>query len=94
VEATVRIRPSTAYFWATYSGAELDLLFFHRGRAFGVEAKFSEAPRTTRSMRVALADLDLSHLWLRHPGPHTDPMDDPIAAVAIRDIDRLATELG
>jgi hypothetical protein len=87
------VLPSSAYFWGTHAGAELDLLFFHRGRAYGIELKFSEAPRITASMRVAREDLELEHLWVVHPGPHSYPVEDDITAIAIRDIGRLASEL-
>ncbi|MGC8779798.1 MAG: ATP-binding protein [Anaerolineae bacterium] len=83
------VRPAEAYFWATHGGAELDLLFFWRGRRHGVEVKFSEAPTITRSMRVALADLDLDHLWIVHPGPHTYPVAEKITACAITDLGNL-----
>jgi len=59
-----------AYFWATHSGAEVDLLFFHRGKAFGIEVKFSEAPTITRSMRSVVDELELSHLWVICPGEY------------------------
>jgi len=87
------LQPSSAYFWATYAGAELDLLFFHRGQPYGIEVKFNEAPRVTRSMRTALADLGLAQLWLLHPGPFTYTVDDHITAVAIQDVGSLAIEL-
>lgn len=80
------IRPAEAYFWATHGGAELDLLFFWHGRRYGVEVKFSEAPSVTRSMRIALADLDLDHLWIVHPGPHTYAVEEKITAWAISDL--------
>ncbi len=56
-----------AYFWGTHGGAELDLLFLHRGRWCGVECKYSDAPSVTRSMRVAMADLKLARLWVVAP---------------------------
>ena len=80
------IRPAEAYFWATHNGAELDLLFFHRGRCYGLEAKFSEAPAITRSMHIALKDLELDHLWVLHPGPHTYPVHEKITVCAITDL--------
>src|SRR3990172_4975786 len=52
IEETLRvIHPEAAYFWATYTGAELDLLLFVRGRRCGVEVKIQDAPRLTPSMR-------------------------------------------
>jgi uncharacterized protein len=61
-------RPPDAYFWATHQGAEVDLLFTHAGRTYGIEIKYSEAPRVTKSMHIAIEDLALEHLWVVHPG--------------------------
>ena len=58
---------SDAYFWGTYGGAELDLLFLREGRWHGVECKFSDAPTVTRSMRSAMQDLKLARLWIMAP---------------------------
>ena len=72
------VRPSEAYYWATHGGAELDLFFVVNGRRHGVEVKFSDAPAITRSMRVALEDLSLDHLWLVYPGRHRYRADERI----------------
>jgi len=56
-----------AYFWATYGGAELDLYFLQRGRRYGIEFKFSDAPGVTRSMRAAIETLKLERLWVIAP---------------------------
>ena len=57
-----------AYFWATYAGAELDLLLFKNGKRYGMEFKRVDAPRLTRSMMTALSDLKLEHLSVVYPG--------------------------
>lgn len=75
-----------AYFWATHAGAELDLLLMRRGSALGFEVKYTDAPRTTRSMRVALQDLDLEHLYVVYPGARTFPLDERITALAVGDL--------
>ena len=86
VEETLKLLlPLDAYFWATHSGAELDLLFSHNGKKFGIEIKFNEAPKLRKAMHIALNDLGLSHLWVIHPGPHTYPMDAKISALSIND---------
>lgn len=72
-----------AYFWATHGGAELDLLLFHQGKRLGVEFKFSDTPAVTKSMRVALEDLHLNHLYVVHPGKHTFPLDVDITALPL-----------
>ncbi len=88
------VLPADAYFWATHNGAELDLFLMHRGRRVGIECKFAEAPTVTRSMRIALDDLRLDHLWVVHPGPQTYRMDDRLTACALVDLDRLVRDVG
>lgn len=72
-----------AYFWGTHAGAELDLLLTHRGQRLGFEFKFSDRPGTTKSMRIALQDLVLDHLYVVHPGEHTFALDTAITAIAL-----------
>jgi uncharacterized protein len=67
-EVLKSFRPDEAYFWATHNGAELDLLLFKNGRRIGVECKRTDAPRLTPSMRIALSDLKLDHLYVLYPG--------------------------
>jgi hypothetical protein len=73
------VRPSQAYFWSTYTGAELDLFFLHQGRRYGVEFKFSESPKVTKSMHIALNDLKIEKLYVIYPGPHQYPADEKIS---------------
>lgn len=87
------ISPGDMYFWSTYQGAELDLFCNYRGRHFGIEAKFNEAPGPTKSMHIALEDLDLAHLWVIHPGQRTYPMNKNMTALSILDISSLAERL-
>jgi len=87
------VKPSQAYFWSTYSGAELDLFFLHRGLCYGVECKFSEAPKATRSMRTAVKDLSLQHLWILYPGRHQYAIDDRISVWPLQEVTDLATQL-
>jgi uncharacterized protein len=51
-----------AYFYATHGGAELDLLLLQGGRRYGFEFKFTDAPKTHKSMHVAREDLRLDQL--------------------------------
>ena len=48
--------------------AELDLFWQHKGKNWGVEFKYEDAPRLTRSMQIAITDLQLSKLWVVYPG--------------------------
>ncbi len=95
IEEVLRtVRPEAAYFWATHTGAELDLLLFVRGRRYGVEVKFQDAPRLTPSMRIALEDLGLRRLTVLYPGDRRYPLERrvdvvPLAELATRGADAL-----
>jgi len=74
------------YFWATHSGAELDLLVFKNGKRLGFEMKYADAPKTTKSMRSAISDLRLDALHVVYPGSRSYPIDRTISALSIVDI--------
>lgn len=78
----LRLRPEQCYFWATHTGAELDLLVVRGRERTGFEFKRTTAPRLTPSMRSAIADLGLSRLEVIHAGPETFPMAKGVRAVA------------
>lgn len=78
------------YFWKTQAGAELDLLMFSKGKAVGYEVKYADAPKTTKSMRIAISDLGLHHLYVVYPGQKTYRLDDRISCLSI---DKLAEHL-
>ena len=84
----------SAYGWGTHAGAELDLLVTRGGRRYGFECKLADAPGTTRSMRVALADLGLDHLWVIYPGDDAYALDDRISALPVADVPDLAASIG
>ena len=79
IEQAIRfIAPPECYFWSTHQGAEIDLFFIINGQRFGMEVKFAEAPKITRSMRTAQQDLKLKHLWILYPGGQPYPLDEAI----------------
>jgi predicted AAA+ superfamily ATPase len=82
-----------AYFWATQSGAELDLLILHGGRRWGVEIKSGDAPTLSKSMRIAIGDLRLDHLWVIHPGPTAYPLDRKADALPLSGIGAIRRRL-
>ena len=55
-------------------------------RRNGFEFKVSEAGGTTRSMRVALADLGLEHLWIVYPGNDAYELDERLSVLPLRSI--------
>lgn len=74
-------KPRDAWFYAVHSGSELDLFFQHRGRRIGVEFKRQDAPRLTRSMQVAAADLKLDQLMVVYPGAHSYALSPVVQCV-------------
>ena len=72
-----------AYFWGTHGGAELDLLITRGGAKYGFEFKFTDAPATTKSMRVAMADLRLKRLFVVYPGTRRFELDDDLIALPL-----------
>lgn len=84
LEQVLRLaRPDDAYFWATHTGAELDLLMFKHGRRVGVEFKYMDAPRLTPSMRSAMTDLKLDALYVVYPGDRRYTLAERIEAVPL-----------
>lgn len=70
------------FFWATHTGAEIDLIVHVGGKLRGFEVKRTSAPRVTRSMHTALEDLLLDRLDVVHAGSGTFPLGRRIRAVA------------
>ena len=50
------------YFWGTQSGEELDLLVLKDGKKIGFEFKYTDSPKITKSMQIAMEDLKLDEL--------------------------------
>ena len=94
IEQVLRsVRPAQAFFWATHTGAEVDLFFLSHGRRYGIECKFSETPKITKSMNQALESLNLAHLWVVYPGEHPYPLSKQISVWPLKDIAFLHKQL-
>lgn len=83
IMARLGARPEECFFWATHGGAELDLLVVRGRRRLGFELKYTDTPRMTRSMHLALADLGLDRLDVVHAGRHTFPLSENVRALAL-----------
>ena len=91
-----QLQLNSYYYWKTHAGAELDLMTIIRGKRYGFEIKYSDAPGTTRSMRTAISDLQLEHLWIVYPGDECYKLDETISVLSIEKIGSLIdqTKLG
>jgi hypothetical protein len=75
-----------AYYWATHAGTELDLMVMAKGRRYGFEFKYTDAPGRSRSMSGAFRDLNLEHLWVIYPGQQEYALDDKISVIPINTV--------
>ena len=80
------LKSPEVFFWSTHAGAELDLLWQAEGRWWGIEVKYTDAPKMTKSMHSALQDLQLAHLWIVYPGEKIYPLDSKVTAVPLNKI--------
>lgn len=94
LEQTLQIlHPNAAYFWGTHAGAELDLIFQFQGKRYGMEVKFNEAPSLTVSMRTAVTELALDHLWIVYPGNETYPVRENITALPLKNLESIREQI-
>jgi hypothetical protein len=90
----LRVEPGEAFYWSTHGGAEVDLLVMRAGQRFGFEFKYADAPRTTKSMRVAMEDLNLARLFVVYPGEKDFALDERMEVVGLAHVERLADAVG
>ena len=75
-----------SFFYRTQRGTELDLLLLRKGKRWGFEFKCLDAPRTSKSMHIAIKDLDLEHLWVIYPGTQAYPLTESITALPLQQV--------
>lgn len=83
-----------AYFWATHNGAELDLLLFRGGKAWGIEFKVGDGPGMTKSLHIAIDDLKHERAWIVYPGSKRYPVHEKVEALPLTDVHLLAKAMG
>lgn len=86
VVTRLQARPEECFFWATHSGAELDLLIIRGRRRLGFAFKRSSSPSMTRSMEAALEDLRLDALRVVHAGSASYDLTPQVRALAFADL--------
>lgn len=70
------------FYWATHGGGEIDLIVRDGTSWRGFEIKRTSAPKATRSMHSALAELPLASIDVVHAGAQSFPLAKRIRAVA------------
>ena len=74
------------YFWHVHAGSELDLFWRHAGKSWGVEFKYADAPRRTKSMAIVIKDLNLEHLWIVYPGKDAYRLSEKATVMPIAEV--------
>ncbi len=86
IEEIIRRHRATigeVWFWAAHGGGEVDLLLFTDQGRIGYEVKYTDHPRTTRSMHTAIDVLQLDELRIVYPGHREFPLTEKIRAVGL-----------
>jgi hypothetical protein len=86
---TAQLKEGEAFFWGVHAAAEIDLLFQKKGGLYGVEVKYAQAPNLTQSMRSALKELSLKHLWIIYPGKESYPLDRNVTVIPLADLNKI-----
>lgn len=75
--------PEECYFWATHQGAELDLMIFKGSKRTGFEIKYTDSPKLTNSMKIAMETLKLDSLTVIFPGKGDFPLASNVQAIGL-----------
>lgn len=89
VTKSMQLKEDAAFFWGVHTGAELDLVFEKNGKLYGIEIKYSQAPSLTPSMRFALKELSLKHLWVIYPGKEMYPLNPKVTVISLADLGKI-----
>lgn len=83
------VHSDEAFFWSTHIGAELDLLVFRGNQRLGFEFKRTVSPALTRSIPIAIADLNLSHVYIVNANNDIYPLAANVTAIGLSQIAEL-----
>lgn len=89
IEALIAAAPrgTTAHFYRTAAGAEVDLLLTMPGeRQWAIEIKRSLAPKVDRGFHTACTDLQPERAWVVYPGREQFPMAAGVQVAAVDDV--------
>jgi predicted AAA+ superfamily ATPase len=70
------------HFWATQSGAQLDLLWLRGSDRLGFEVKRTAAPSLSRSLMTAIEDLQIEHAFVIDAGDEAFPLHERVTAIS------------
>jgi predicted AAA+ superfamily ATPase len=80
-------------FYRTAVGAELDLVIEHGTRKFGIEIKFSAAPKPARGFWQSLKDLGIARAWVIAPVTRRYPLAAGVEVLPVHEIRNAVQEM-
>jgi len=80
-----KFKDEEIFFWAAHQGAEIDLVYVENGKMKGVEVKYTDNPKMTKSINIAIEELDLSEVKILYPGDKSFKLDSKVSAVSFFD---------
>jgi len=87
LEQALRLKRITHPFhWRTHTGSELDLVWQAAGGLWGMEFKYRDAPRMTKSIHSVLRDLNLKHLWIVYPGGEVYQLHEKVTVLPLAEL--------
>ncbi|MDX1901615.1 MAG: ATP-binding protein [Gammaproteobacteria bacterium] len=89
VLSQLNVPEEEAFYWRTYTEAEIDLVIFRGNTRLGFEFKRTTAPTITRSIQIALEDLKLSHVYIIHAGKENYPLAQNVTALSLANMQEL-----
>ncbi len=86
---TLDVDNEDCYFWGTQSGAELDLLITKDAKKMGFEIKYTDSPKITKSMHIAIENLKLDKLNIIIPGDKCFKLEEKIEVIGVEALHKL-----
>lgn len=90
----LQLKEEEASFWGVHTGGEIDLVFNRKGKMYGVEIKYAQAPSMTPSMHSVFTELPLKHLWVVYPGRESYPLSHDVKVIPLSEVENLNLSLG
>lgn len=80
------LNPRESYFWSSHGGAEIDLLVRSGGRFVGFEFTCADAPNITKSIEIAMEDLNLKKVFIIYPGGKSYSLSPAVEVTAFENV--------
>lgn len=74
------------FFWRTHNGSEMDLLWFEKGKPWGIEIKYADAPSMSRGLYSVLEDVKPEHIWIIYPGGKRYAVHEKVTVLPLTDL--------